>query len=56
MKVQMAATPVKTALQVPCVDTAFKAIDVLIIPDPATMIHAIGQQVYAGGEGLMYQG
>lgn len=40
INVQIAATAVKTALQVPCVDTAFRAIDVLIIPDPATMIHA----------------
>jgi hypothetical protein len=43
MKVQMAATAVKTALQVPWVETAFKAIEVLIIPDPATMIHATAQ-------------
>jgi hypothetical protein len=36
----MAATAVNTALQVPCVETAFKAIEVLIRPEPATMIHA----------------
>jgi hypothetical protein len=38
--VQIAATAVNTALQVPCVETAFKAIEVLIRPEPATMIHA----------------
>jgi hypothetical protein len=41
MNVQIAAIPVKTALQVPCVETAFKAIEVLIIPEPATRIHAV---------------
>jgi hypothetical protein len=41
MNVQIAAIPVNTALQVPCVETAFKAIEVLIIPEPATRIHAV---------------
>jgi len=36
----IAATAVNTALHVPCVETALRAIDVLTIPDPATMIHA----------------
>lgn len=40
MNVQIAATPVKTALHVPCVETAFNAMEVLIIPEPATRIHA----------------
>lgn len=45
MKVRMAATAVKTALQVPCSDTALRAIEVLIIPEPPTMIHA-GEHQY----------
>lgn len=40
MNVQIAATPVKTALHVPCVETAFNAMEVLIMPEPATRIHA----------------
>jgi hypothetical protein len=38
MNASMAAMAVNTALQVPCWDTAFRAIEVLIMPDPATKI------------------
>jgi len=40
MKAAIAATAVKTALHVPCVETALRAIDVLTIPEPATIIQA----------------
>ncbi len=36
--VAIAATAVKTALHVPCADTALRAIEVLIIPLPPTKI------------------
>jgi hypothetical protein len=45
-RARIAATAVKTALHVPWVETALRAIEVLIIPDPATKIQPVkGQQM-----------
>jgi hypothetical protein len=37
----MAATPTKTAVHVPCEDTAFRPIEMPSIPDPATNIQTV---------------
>lgn len=42
-KMAMAATATKTAVQVPCSDKAFNAMDMLSIADPATKIQSDGK-------------